>query len=265
MKPPELTELDEAIATMESRQNCPEQAWWPDEQSAAVLEAARELAAIKRGMGVDKAEALAKLNKADAGPEGITGQHRREVRDYALLSWIEEHKDWARSALQAVDSKPDADMQAAYTAVWNYSQMTALASLDPVKQEATIKAFYAALPTVFRALLTTRPAQQAGNDANSQMPDYINAAWWQSWQPASKETGNYVRIAVAPKSEAEPDGWREATSVPVNTTVITYGQSGMRFMRKDEVGQWRSMMGHPKQAPTHWRQTPAIPTDGEKA
>ena len=53
--------------------------------------------------------------------------------------------------------------------------------------------------------------------------------------------------------------WRPIATAPVNQTVTVWGQGGIRFMRLDDIGQWRNMLGAPKDAPTHWMPLPEPP------
>ena len=52
--------------------------------------------------------------------------------------------------------------------------------------------------------------------------------------------------------------WHPIETAPQDTTVIAYGRAGQRFMRL-VGGQWRNMMGAPKQAPSHWMPAPRPP------
>lgn len=53
--------------------------------------------------------------------------------------------------------------------------------------------------------------------------------------------------------------WQPIETAPVNQTVIVYGNGRIRFMRKDDLGQWRNMMHAPRQTPTHWMPLPEPP------
>lgn len=53
--------------------------------------------------------------------------------------------------------------------------------------------------------------------------------------------------------------WRTEAVAPSNVRILTWGKGGHRFMMKDDRGQWRNMMGAPKNAPTHWMPLPQPP------
>lgn len=56
--------------------------------------------------------------------------------------------------------------------------------------------------------------------------------------------------------KVELDFSADLTNVPANKVVIAWGAGGWRFMRRDEVGQWRNMYGNPKSAPRMWAPCP---------
>jgi len=53
--------------------------------------------------------------------------------------------------------------------------------------------------------------------------------------------------------------WQPIETAPKQTVVIAWGGGGMRFMTQDEDGQWRNMLGAPKQPPKFWTMPPAPP------
>lgn len=53
--------------------------------------------------------------------------------------------------------------------------------------------------------------------------------------------------------------WQPVETAPQGASVITYGKTGIRFMRKRETGQWENMMHLPREAPTHWMPLPEPP------
>ena len=59
---------------------------------------------------------------------------------------------------------------------------------------------------------------------------------------------------------AADEGWRPIESAPTEQTVLVWGAGGLRFMRKDNIGQWRNMMHAPKRAPKFWRPLPLSPS-----
>lgn len=60
-------------------------------------------------------------------------------------------------------------------------------------------------------------------------------------------------------------GWKDAATAPVETTVIGWINGQPRFMRKDALGQWRNMMGRPKSSPKYWMMPPAPPAESRAA
>jgi hypothetical protein len=60
------------------------------------------------------------------------------------------------------------------------------------------------------------------------------------------------QLSAALDAETE-EGWRDIASAPVGKNVLAYGGGGHRVMRKDDMGQWRNMLGAPKPAPAAWR------------
>ncbi len=48
-------------------------------------------------------------------------------------------------------------------------------------------------------------------------------------------------------------------AAPTNEVLMCYGCGGWRFMRRDSVGQWRSIMGRAKLSPKLWGFPPANP------
>ncbi|MBG1233003.1 hypothetical protein [Aestuariivirga litoralis] len=46
-------------------------------------------------------------------------------------------------------------------------------------------------------------------------------------------------------------------TAPVGKVCLAWGAGGWRFMKKDDMGQWRSMLGLPKAAPRWWAEAPA--------
>ena len=65
------------------------------------------------------------------------------------------------------------------------------------------------------------------------------------------------------EGEAAPiaPAWQPAATAPTATNLLTCGGGQMRFMRKDELGQWRNMMNAPKPAPKFWALIPTPPLD----
>ncbi len=45
-------------------------------------------------------------------------------------------------------------------------------------------------------------------------------------------------------------------AAPLNKVLMAWGNGGWRFMKRDEVGQWRSIRGLPKPAPKMWSLCP---------
>lgn len=45
---------------------------------------------------------------------------------------------------------------------------------------------------------------------------------------------------------------------PAEQFLMCWGGGGWRFMRKDSVGQWRSIIGRPKPAPKLWGYPPEM-------
>ena len=48
----------------------------------------------------------------------------------------------------------------------------------------------------------------------------------------------------------------DVQEAPRGKIVVCWGNGGWRFMRCDDVGQWRSIMGLPKRAPKMWAELP---------
>ena len=55
-----------------------------------------------------------------------------------------------------------------------------------------------------------------------------------------------------------PD-WQPVETAPAETTLIVWGGGGLRFMRKDALGQWRNMHHAPRPAPRVWMLPPPKP------
>jgi len=54
----------------------------------------------------------------------------------------------------------------------------------------------------------------------------------------------------------------DVDSAPLHKTLIGWGGGGWRFMKRDDVGNWRNMLGAVKAAPKKWA---AIPPFAEAA
>lgn len=47
-------------------------------------------------------------------------------------------------------------------------------------------------------------------------------------------------------------------AAPLNEVLMCHGAGGWRFMSRDDVGQWRNILGRPKPAPKLWGHTPQV-------
>lgn len=59
-------------------------------------------------------------------------------------------------------------------------------------------------------------------------------------------------------SEQSSDGWRTIESAPLRTVVLAWS-GGVRLMTLDDLGQWRNLLGRPKQPPVAWMPLPNPP------
>jgi hypothetical protein len=59
-------------------------------------------------------------------------------------------------------------------------------------------------------------------------------------------------VLMAERERCAGVDWQPAETAPVEQTVIAWGNGGQRFMRRDAIGQWRNMLGHPRPAPKFW-------------
>lgn len=50
--------------------------------------------------------------------------------------------------------------------------------------------------------------------------------------------------------------WNSVDTAPIGKIVLAAGGAYPRFMRLDADGQWRSLMGLPKNAPKAWAKIP---------
>lgn len=53
--------------------------------------------------------------------------------------------------------------------------------------------------------------------------------------------------------------WHPINTAPARKMVVVWGAGGMRFAIKDQEGQWRTPMGHPKPEPKFWMLLPKPP------
>jgi len=50
----------------------------------------------------------------------------------------------------------------------------------------------------------------------------------------------------------------DVENAPKQKFLAAWGNGGWRFMKRDAVGQWRSVMGLPKPAPKMWAELPEM-------
>jgi hypothetical protein len=55
--------------------------------------------------------------------------------------------------------------------------------------------------------------------------------------------------------------WRPIEDAPPNQKMVVWGNGPMRFMRKDDRGQWRNAQGRPKGPPKLWYDLPRPPVE----
>ena len=66
-------------------------------------------------------------------------------------------------------------------------------------------------------------------------------------------------IMDATAAIAAMPGWQDISNAPELKMVPVWGHGRMRFMRKDENGQWRNGCGAPRQPPKLWFDLPVLP------
>lgn len=55
------------------------------------------------------------------------------------------------------------------------------------------------------------------------------------------------------------DDWRKVADAPENTKLIVWMQGGLRFAKKDSLGNWRGMNGDHITTPIAWMPSPKKP------
>lgn len=53
--------------------------------------------------------------------------------------------------------------------------------------------------------------------------------------------------------------WLPCACAPKNQALLVWGSGSYRFMKQDDAGQWRNMMGTPRSMPRYWLPLDALP------
>lgn len=69
-----------------------------------------------------------------------------------------------------------------------------------------------------------------------------------------------MRKVAEVKSVGYCADWREPKDAPADEVVIAWGNGGLRFMYRDDLGQWRNMLRAPRPEPKAWCFPPEPPT-----
>lgn len=53
----------------------------------------------------------------------------------------------------------------------------------------------------------------------------------------------------------------DVAEAPIHKLLIGWGNGGWRFLRRDDIGNWRSMIGRIKEPPQLWAECPSLASE----